>query len=497
MTIDTAAHIELAQRVLPRARLLVGGKWLDETAYRSVEHVNPSTGLRQAAIPVATKDDVDAAVEAAARALPDWREVLPIIRRNLLRELARLVEAHQDELSSILTLESGLPFSMTQVFTRRGADFLEYNASIVDAIEGQVIPVNPAQGLNYVLPEPFGVVALIMTWNGGLSALGRKAGAALAAGNTIVIKPSDLAPFSAIRFAELAEEAGFPDGVINVIHGDAVAGEALVRHRLVRKVSFTGGVETARKIQEAAASGPKPVALELGGKSANIVFEDADLEQAALSAASGAFYMSGQGCALPTRLIIHASVHDQVVELVAESAKQMAIGDPFERLTTIGPIISKPHFERVLGLVEEAMREKAGDVVLDGVSSPLDLPGFFMGPTLLSNVDPDSRIAQTEVFGPILSCFSFDSDEQAIALANATEYGLNAYIHTSSLERAHSVARRVEAGSVAVNGFQGAANRGTVATPFGGVKASGFGREGGRAGIDEFMTLKNIYVGLV
>jgi aldehyde dehydrogenase (NAD+) len=392
-------------------------------------------------------------------------------------------------------LETGLPLSLTEVFSVRGADVLEYNASVAATMQGQVIQVDPARSLDYVLPEPYGVVALIMTWNGGLSALGRKAGAALAAGNTVVIKPSEVAPFTTVRFAELAIEAGFPPGVINVVHGDGAAGDRLVRASDVRKVSFTGGVGAARKIQASAAVGPKPVALELGGKSANIVFPDADVDAAARSAAVGALYMSGQGCALPTRLLVHADIYEEVVDRVREVAAVLAVGDPLDPGTVMGPIITEGHLERLLAAVEQAVGEKDGELTMGGGRVDGLRPGYFMEATILERVDPHCPIATEEQFGPVLTVFPFDDDDEAVDLANDTEYGLAAYVHTHSLERAHDVARRLEAGTISINGFQGGSNRGSVGVPFGGKKASGFGREGGKAGVEEFISPKNVNVG--
>jgi aldehyde dehydrogenase (NAD+) len=496
MSIDTAEHEKRAAEVLPKLRLLVDGAWQDRGGGESTPQVNPSTGQVQGEIPMAGDREIDDAAAAAQAATGAWRDTTPLDRRILLTELARLVEENKEQLATILTLETGLPSGVTQRFAQRGPDFLAYNGSVAETTEGDVIQVDPARGLNYVLPEPYGVVALIMTWNGGLSALGRKAGAALAAGNTVVIKPSELAPFSAVRFAELALEAGFPPGVINVVHGHGPAGDRLVRAREVRKVSFTGGISAARRIQASASAAPKPVALEPGGKSANIIFPDADVERATTLAAIGALYMSGQGCALPTRLLVHSSIHDEVLERVVTLAEAMAIDDPLLPTTVMGPIVSEGHLERILTMVGRAMADSAGEICTGGGRHEALRPGAFMQATVLSHVDPNSEIAQQEVFGPVLTVFSFEDDDEAVTIANSTEYGLAASLHTRSLARARTVARRLEAGSVAVNGGGGPGGRGSVATPFGGLKASGYGREGGRAGVQEFISSKSISIGL-
>jgi aldehyde dehydrogenase (NAD+) len=496
MSVNVKTHADRAAALLPKSRFLVGDSWKTKGGAGSLQHVNPATSEVQAEIPIADDDDVDAAVEAAGGAAAAWRDTPPIRRRELLVALANRIRQSADDYSTLLTLESGLPLSLARSLTERGSDFLDYYASLAATTEGQLIPVNPTGGLNYVIPEPYGVVALIMTWNGGLSALGRKAGAALAAGNTVVVKPSELAPFSALRFAECALDVGFPPGVVNVVQGDAVSGDHLVRHELVRKVSFTGGIGAARRIQASAAAAPKPVALELGGKSANIVFADANIEAAARAAASGALYMSGQGCALPTRLLIQSAVYDRVLDLVLEAASAMVLGDPLEPKTVMGPIISSGHRDRILGMIDRAVASGAGELRVGGGPAEDLRPGFFVEATVLSDVDPAAEIAQQEVFGPVLSVFRFERDDEAVEIANGTDYGLNASVHTSSLDRAHAMARRLEAGAVSVNGFQGASNRGGVAQPFGGIKGSGFGREGGKAGIAEFLTSKNVYIGL-
>jgi aldehyde dehydrogenase (NAD+) len=495
MSIDSSKHEILAKGLLPVPQHLIGGDWSTSATGGSRPHVNPSTGDVQATIPMSGASEVDDAVAAAKRAAGPWRDLPPHERQSLLAAMGRVVEKNSTQLGTILSLETGLPVSLTESFSLRGADYLYYNASVAATMQGQVIQVDPVRSLDYVLPEPYGVVALIMTWNGGMSALGRKAGAALAAGNTVVIKPSELAPFSTVRFAEFAIEAGFPPGVINVVHGDAAAGDRLVRASDVRKVSFTGGVAAARKIQASAAIAPKPVALELGGKSANIIFPDADIEAAARSAAVGALYMSGQGCALPTRLLVHADIYEDVVDRVRDAAAVLAVGDPLDPDTVMGPIITEGHLERLLAVVDKAVQAKDGELTMGGGRVDELRPGCFMEATILERVDPQSQVATEEHFGPILSVFPFSDDDEAVHLANDTEYGLTAYVHTHSLERAHDMARRLEAGSISINGFRGGSNRGGAGTPFGGKKASGFGREGGKAGVEEFVSTKNVFLG--
>jgi aldehyde dehydrogenase (NAD+) len=383
-----------------------------------------------------------------------------------------------------------VPAATAAGLPRRGADYLEYYAGLADKIEGQVIPIFPETAFDYTLPEPYGVIGLISTWNGGISSLARKAGAALAAGNTVVAKPMELAPFSSVVFGELALEAGFPPGVVNIVPGDAAAGEALVRHPGVDKLSFTGGIEAARAILRAAADNITPVVLELGGKSGNIVFPDADLEAAGRFAGTICMGMAGQGCVFPTRLIVHESVHDQIVSTAVSTASSLPVGDPLDPTTVVGPVVSAAHRDRIVGMLEQAQREQAGELRLGGHA--LDGEGFFLAPTIYDRVRSDASIAQQEVFGPVLSVLTFSDEDEAIALANDTKYGLAGYVHTSDLRRAHRVARALDAGYVSLNGFAAL----PASAPFGGFALSGYGKEGGRAGLDEFLRTKNVYLPL-
>jgi aldehyde dehydrogenase (NAD+) len=376
---------------------------------------------------------------------------------------------------------------------RRGADYLEYFAGLADKIEGQVIPIFPETAFDYTLPEPYGVVGLISTWNGGISSLARKAGAALAAGNTVVAKAMELAPFSAVIFGELALEAGIPTGVVNILPGDASAGEALVRHPGVDKLSFTGGISAAREILRAAADNITPVVLELGGKSGNIVFPDADLEAAGRFAGTVCMGMAGQGCVFPTRLIVHESVHDQIVDTAVRTAAALTVGDPLDPATAVGPVVSAAHCERILGMMAAARAEQSGELLLGGHRLDGELAdGFFLAPTIYDRVRSDAGIAQQEVFGPVLSVLTFSDEDEAIALANDTNYGLAGYVHTSDLRRAHRVAAALDAGYVSLNGFAAL----PASAPFGGFALSGYGKEGGRAGLEEFVRTKNVYLPL-
>ena len=324
-----------------------------------------------------------------------------------------------------------------------------------------------------------------------MSSIGMKLMPALAAGNTVVLKPSELTPYAVEHVMQLVGEAGLPDGVVNLVFGGPQTGEALVRHPIVQKVSFTGGPPTARKILAACADGLKPAVLELGGKSANIVFPDADLDAAATRNTFGVLgVMAGQGCAIPSRMLVHEDVYDEVADKVVTQARGMRCGDPFDPATVVGPVITKSAQERILGMIERAQSEGAARLLVGGGVPGGDLAnGYFVEPTVFGDVDPASELGQVEVFGPVLSLMRFSSEEEAIEMANATPYGLSSYVYTSDLGRANRLIRRLHAGGVYINGAGPVVG---CELPFGGVGISGFGREGGEEGLIEFLRTKAV-----
>jgi len=486
MVVDVERHTRLAGQVLPETGLLIGDEWLRAAGGGQYAHVNAATGLPQAAVPLAGPAEVDAAVASARAAFPAWRGARPDERRSALLRLAALIRSRAELIGQVLTLECGSPIGGATALPARAADYLEYYAGLADKIEGSVIPIFPERAFDYTLPEPYGVVAVVSTWNGGISALARKAGAALAAGNTVVAKAMELAPFSAVLFGQLALLAGFPPGVLNVLPGGVPAGQALVAHPGVDKISFTGGVDAARKILVAAAQHITPVVLELGGKSGNIVFPDADLDAAGAFAGVACMRNSGQGCVMPTRLIVHSSIHDVVVEKALAGIAAMPIGDPLDPATAFGPLVSASHLDRVLGMIAG----HGGELLTGG--HRLDEPGFFVAPTVVDRVAADAPLAQEEVFGPVLTVLTFDDEDEAVALANGVAYGLAGYVHTTDLSRAHRVAAALDAGYVSLNGFAAL----PAGAPFGGFGRSGYGKEGGRAGLAEFVRTKNVYLPL-
>jgi aldehyde dehydrogenase (NAD+) len=493
MTVDVARHAALAAAVLPPGRLLIGDQWIPRGDAGSYAHVNPTTGQVQATVALAGAGQIDAAVAAARSAFGIWSGLRPDERRNALFRLAALIRRDTDRIGSILTLECAVPSATAGGLPRRAADYLEYFAGLADKIEGQVIPIFPEAAFDYTLPEPYGVVGVISTWNGGISSLARKAGAALAAGNTVVAKPMELAPFSSLVFGELALEAGFPPGVVNILPGGVSAGEALVRHPGIDKLTFTGGMRAAQAILAAAAENITPVVLELGGKSGNIVFPDADLDAAGRFAGMLCMGMAGQGCVFPTRLIVHESIHDQILETAIATAAALAVGDPLEPTTVVGPVVNEAQCERILGMIGQARIEQTGEIVLGGSRIAGELAdGFFIEPTILDRVPSEATIAQQEVFGPVLSVMTFSDEDEAVHLANDTRFGLAGYVHTNDLRRAHRVAKALDAGYVSLNGFAAL----PASAPFGGFARSGYGKEGGRAGLAEFVRTKNVYLPL-
>jgi aldehyde dehydrogenase (NAD+) len=461
-----------------------GGAW---------DHIDPSTGQVDKTIPLADAGDVDRAVNAARTAFATWRKTPPAERRRLLLRLADLIEAHAEDFGRLCAMDNGIPIMTGGGVVGVAAEWTRYYAGWADKTHAGDVTTTYANHneLSYTLSQPYGVIGVIITWNGPLISLAMKVPAALAAGNTVVVKPSELTPFTGCLFAELVAEAGFPPGVINILPGTAAAGEALVAHPFVDKVSFTGGPETAKKILHTCAELMKPVVMELGGKSANIIFDDANLEAACgLGTFMAVGLMSGQGCAFPTRMLVQEGVYDQVVDMVAMIAKTITIGDPFDPGTIAGPVINHAAIDRILGVIEQAKsdgaRLVAGGARLEGNLAA----GYFLEPTVFADVDPLSDLAQNEVFGPVLAISKFSTDDEAIAVANNTKYGLSGYIQTTNLSRALRVAEELITGEVLINGAPNL----TVQRPFGGLGLSGFGKEGGRHGIDEFLRVKSVAI---
>jgi acyl-CoA reductase-like NAD-dependent aldehyde dehydrogenase len=473
-------------------RLYIDGAFVETDG--SLATINPATGLTLAEAPLATEREVDAAVTAAARAFDAWRSTPATQRARLMWTLADLLETNKDEFATIEVLDNGKPMWEAQaVDIALTIELLRYYAGWTTKIEGKVLP-NSIPGMFTVAKrEPVGVVAAITPWNFPLLEVGYKLGPALAAGCTIVIKPSELAPLSTLRLMELVHEAGFPPGVVNVVIGGPDVGAALVRHPGVQKVAFTGQTATGKEIMRTAADGLKRVTLELGGKSPNIVFADANLEAAASGAFGGIFFNQGQACVAGSRLFVEASVADELAAAVSERAGKIRLGSGLDPDTQMGPLISAAHRARVKGYVESA-REQGADVVVGGSEASVSglEGGFFLEPTVISGVSNDMKVAQEEIFGPVLSIIPWKDEEELLTLANGVDYGLASGIWTSDVSKGLRLADRLDAGTVWINTY----GMFDVAVPFGGRKHSGFGKELGEEALEPYLHSKSVWVDL-
>lgn len=476
--------------LLPATGLLIGEHRFDDTSGGVFEHVYAATGKPTRAVPLAGAREIDTAVHTARQALPAWRATTADQRRELMFKVAQLMREHADELARISQVDNAMPAFAAAPGPLAAADAFAYNAGWADKIRGDVVPTWPAPALDYVLNEPYGVVGVIIPWNGPVYAVGMTVAPALAAGNCVVLKPPELSPFAAIRVGELFLEAGFPPGVVNVVTAGPEGGEAMVRHPGIDKVHFTGSGATAHKVLAAAQQTLKPVGLELGGKSANLIFADANLNNAALQGVLG-MQGSGQGCINGTRVLVERPVYEDVLTLMQGIIAGLEVGDPVAASTFFGPVISSTAADRIMGVIEQAKQHAR--VVAGGERLGGDLAdGFFIAPTVFADVDNAAPVARDEIFGPVVAVIPFDSEEEAIRIANDSPYGLAGYIQTSDLKRAHRVAQALEVGNIWVNGFLGI----PTSAPFGGMKQSGWGRLGGADGIREFTCPKNVFVGL-
>ena len=475
-------------------QLFIDGRWQDATSDTVLPVLNPSTGKPLAEMSCASRADVDLAVAAARQALEGgpWSSMTGFQRRSLLLAFAREVRSASDALGELTTDDMGMPLSFTRGAVEVSADYLEYFAGWADKIGGETIPTPTPGALDYTIRHPVGVVAAIVPWNAPVFLAVAKLAPALAAGCTVVLKPSELAPLSPIQLVACAERAGLPPGVVNLVTGSGDdVGAALVAHPGVDKVSFTGGTELGRIVGAEAARTFKRCSLELGGKSANIVFADADLDAAAMGATLGVLVNTGQQCVAGSRVLVQRPVYGEFVDRLAALNTSFAVGDPRRPETMVGPIISERHLGRVLTYVAEASAR--GRVVLGGERLGGELAdGYFLGPTIVADVDPDARLYREEVFGPVTAVLPFEGAADAIAMANDTDFGLAGGVWTRDLDTAHGVAAALRTGTVWVNTYLNM----PPSAPFGGHKASGIGREGGWAALEAYTELTNVFVQL-
>jgi aldehyde dehydrogenase (NAD+) len=473
-------------------QLIIDGRFVDAVEGRTFETRDPSTGALLATIAQGDARDIDLAVAAARRAFDGpWRKFTPFQRQEAILKFADLVDRHFEEFSQLDTLDMGMPITVTRGRRQRAIGMIRLYASMCLAIGGRTLPNSlPGDVFAYTLKEPVGVVGAITPWNAPLTGTIWKIGPVLATGCTMVLKPAEDAPLTALRLGELALEAGIPAGVVNVVPGlGSIAGAALAAHLDVDKIAFTGSEATGRRIIEASKGNIKRLTLELGGKSPDIVFADADLDKAVPGTAMGIFGNSGQICSAGSRLLVERSIHDEFVRRVADFARALKVGNSMDPETQIGPVVSAKQMERVEGFLAIG-RDEGAEIASGGrrLTEGSLGAGFFLEPTVVTNVSYKARIAQEEIFGPVVTAIPFDSVEEAVAIANGTVYGLGSGVWTRDAARAHSVAKAIRSGTVWVNCY----GQLDPVIPFGGYKMSGYGRESGMEHVEEYLNTKSV-----
>ena len=474
-------------------RLLINGEWLEGAKH--FDTMNPATGEVLTQIVEAGSKEVDQAVAAARKAFDDrggpWRKMSASDRGKLIWKLADLIERNIDELAELETLDNGKPiFESRQVDMPMVIDVLRYYAGWATKIHGETVNTFET-AFTYTLREPVGVVGLIIPWNFPLLLASWKLGPALACGNTIVMKPAEQTPLTTLRLGELAIEAGFPGGVMNIVTGGPETGKALVQHLGINKIAFTGSTAVGKEIMRGAADSLKRITLELGGKSPNVVFSDADIDSAVRGAINGIFYGKGEVCNAGSRLFVESKLQDEFVDKLVSRAKKMQPADPLDPKTRLGAIVSQEQMNTVLSYIEAGKKE--AQLITGGNRVTLDgSKGFFLEPTIFGGVTNDMKIAQEEIFGPVLSVLAFDDVDQMIEQANANPYGLAAAVWTKDIKKAHTVSRRLQAGTIWINTY----GLMDAALPFGGFKQSGFGRELGMHAIEHYTELKTVWLNM-
>jgi len=491
MATSTEGRVEDSrQETLPRYDAFIGGESRAPANGEYFPTQDPFTGREWALVARCGPSEVDEAVSAAANAFLHWAPLRPSQRAKLLRQFADAIVANADKLAEIERRDNGKLAAEVNAQVRYLGDYFHYYAGLADKVQSHVIPTDKEGVFSYTVYEPKGVVAIITPWNSPLTLTSWKLAPALAAGCTAVIKPSEFTSTSMIELARIATAAGIPAGVINVVTGfGPEVGEPLVGHRDVAHIGFTGGEIAGRKIYEAAARGLKTVTLELGGKSPNIVFDDADLDQAIKGVVSGIFAATGQTCQAGSRLLVQDSIHDTVIERLIDFIKDAKIGDPADLSTQIGPVATKPQFEKILSYIQIAQQEGA-TLAYGGNARPEIGSGQFIEPTIFTNVNNTMRVAQEEIFGPVLSVIRFKDEEDAVRIGNDVAYGLAAGVWTQSLKRTMYMTERLKAGTIYVNNYRAT----SFTSPFGGFKRSGIGRESGPDAIKDYLDVKTVWL---
>ncbi|MEH7235883.1 aldehyde dehydrogenase [Bacillus sp. JJ1562] len=475
-------------------QMYINGMWINSSASEAFTTINPYNQLPWAKIQQASKEDINTAIESARKAFNlEWRQTNGLTRANLLLKLADLIDKNAERLAILESTDNGKVIRETKKQMHFAARNYRFFAGFADKLSGETIPLDNGNMFDYTLREPIGVAVLISAWNSPIQTLTNKLAPALATGNTVVIKPSEHTSATTLELGKLIEEAGFPKGVVNIVTGDSRVGTMLTTHPDVNKISFTGGPATGKIIAENASKNLIPCTLELGGKSPNIIFDDANIENAINGAMAGIFGASGQTCIAGSRLLVHKQIYDQVINTLAKRAREIVLGDPLKPETQMGPVLNENQQNRILSMIKEGIKEGAnlvagGKKVTEGELNN----GFFIEPTIFGDVKNEMTIAQEEIFGPVLSVIPFENDDEALYIANQSNYGLAAGVWTKNLSRAHQFARKIESGTVWINTYRSSAAQ----APFGGTKYSGYGKERGLHAIFEYTQIKNIMIDL-
>ncbi|MBP1155862.1 MULTISPECIES: aldehyde dehydrogenase [unclassified Paenibacillus] len=475
-------------------KMLINGEWVDSSTKERFDSVNPFNQEAWASIPKASEQDINDAIHAAKHAFhKTWKHTNGITRAQMMTKLADLLDQRAEEMGRLETTDNGKVIRETKTQMHFAARNYRFFGAYADKLYGEVIPLDNTNCFDYTLREPIGVVVLITAWNSPMAILANKLAPALAAGNTVVIKPSEHTSVTTLEFGKLIMEAGFPAGVVNIVTGDGKVGDLLTKSSDIDKISFTGGTETGRAIAQNASLNLIPTTMELGGKSPNMIFDDANLERAVNGAIAGIFAAAGQTCIAGSRLLVQDSIYDEIVFKLAEKTKSIRLGDPLKAETQMGPVANKHQMDRILKFIQYG-KDEGAELIVGGAPGQTEecKRGYFIEPTIFAGVSNKMTIAQEEIFGPVLSVIPFTNESEAVEIANDIPGGLASGIWTKDLARAHRVGRQIEAGTVWINTYRTNAAQ----APFGGVKQSGYGRERGHHALLDYTRVKNVMIDL-